>query len=108
VFTTGDIISVIDDEDGLMYYAQIRGLLTDPYAEKFAALTWLVPTIETIDPHCFDAATFVHSSISNRLHNLDSIDFVQHRPSHYCSNRWSPKMTTEMILHKQLQQRQRE
>ena len=42
-FQVGDIVSM-QDEDGGIYYAQIRGLLTDQYCEKSAAVTWLLPT----------------------------------------------------------------
>lgn len=34
----------MQDVDGAIYYAQIRGLLTDQYCEKSAAVTWLLPT----------------------------------------------------------------
>lgn len=42
-FQVGDIVSV-QDIDGGIYYAQIRGLLIDQYCEKSAAITWLLPT----------------------------------------------------------------
>lgn len=42
-FQIGDVVS-LQDVDGGIYYAQIRGLLTDQYCEKSAAITWLLPT----------------------------------------------------------------
>lgn len=42
-FQVGDVVSM-QDVDGGVYYAQIRGLLTDQYCEKSAAVTWLLPT----------------------------------------------------------------
>lgn len=42
-FQVGDVVSM-QDEDGGIFYAQIRGLLTDQYCEKSAAVTWLLPT----------------------------------------------------------------
>lgn len=42
-FQVGDVVSM-QDVDGAIYYAQIRGLLTDQYCEKSAAVTWLLPT----------------------------------------------------------------
>lgn len=42
-FQVGDIVSM-EDTDGGIYYAQIRGFLTDQYCEKSAAVTWLLPT----------------------------------------------------------------
>lgn len=53
----GDIVSVID-EDGALYYAQIRGFLQDPYNEKSAVITWLVPTLLS-PPSDFDASTYI-------------------------------------------------
>ena len=42
-FTKGDIVSV-EDMDGSVYYAQLRGFLTDQYCEKSGVITWLLPT----------------------------------------------------------------
>jgi hypothetical protein len=36
-FHAGDIVSVTDQEDGDTYYCQLRGFLTDQYAEKVGA-----------------------------------------------------------------------
>lgn len=55
----GDIVSLMDEDDKI-YYAQIRGLLTDPYCEKSAVITWLLPTQESPPPsECFDPATYI-------------------------------------------------
>jgi hypothetical protein len=42
-YEVGDIVSVLD-EGGRVYYALLRGFLEDQYAEKYAVLTWLIPT----------------------------------------------------------------
>ena len=55
----GDIVSVLDEDDGEAYYAQIRGFLQDQYMEVSAVVTWLLPTSAS-PPHTFDPATFIH------------------------------------------------
>lgn len=40
-----------------MYYALLRGFLEDEYAEKYAVLTWLIPT--TPNPRSFHPSLFV-------------------------------------------------
>ena len=40
-----------------MYYALLRGFLEDQYTEKYAVLTWLIPT--TPNPMTFDPSLFV-------------------------------------------------
>lgn len=48
------------DENTDIYYAQIRGLLTDQYCEKSACITWLLPTQESPPPaEGFDPATYI-------------------------------------------------
>ena len=36
-------MSVTDVDDGLKYYAQLRGFLEDQYYQKSAVITWLIP-----------------------------------------------------------------
>ena len=38
-FTKGDVVSVTD-VDGGIYYAQLRGFLTDQYCQKSCVITW--------------------------------------------------------------------
>lgn len=58
-FQIGDIVSLVDEEDDV-YYAQIRGLLTDQYCEKSAVVTWLLPTGDSPPPDTgFDASTYI-------------------------------------------------
>lgn len=57
-YQTGDVIKVIDEEDGKSYYAQIRGFVQDQYCEKSAALTWLIPTQASPKDH-FDPGTYI-------------------------------------------------
>ena len=48
-FCKGDIVSVVDVEGGV-YYAQLKGFLTDQYCEKSGVITWLLPTTESPPP----------------------------------------------------------
>jgi len=48
------------DVDGGLYYAQIRGLLTDQYCEKSCVVTWLLPTQASPNTEeGFDPATYI-------------------------------------------------
>jgi hypothetical protein len=48
------------DIDGGLYYAQIRGLLTDQYCEKSCVVTWLLPTQASPNmEEGFDPATYI-------------------------------------------------
>ena len=57
-FQIGDVIKVIDEDDGKPYYAQIRGFVQDQYCEKSAALTWLIPT-QASPKDQFDPGTYI-------------------------------------------------
>lgn len=58
-FQIGDIVSM-KDEDNDIYYAQLRGFLTDQYCEKSATITWLLPTKDSPPPNkYFDPATYI-------------------------------------------------
>ena len=37
-------MSVTDMDDGLKYYAQLRGFLEDQYYQKSAVISWLIPS----------------------------------------------------------------
>lgn len=50
---------MLDDNDDV-YYAQLRGFLTDQYCEKSAIVTWLLPTKDSPPPNeTFDPATYI-------------------------------------------------
>ena len=56
------------DVDGGLYYAQIRGLLTDQYCEKSCVVTWLLPTQASPNTEeGFDPATYI---IGNTCTNI--------------------------------------
>jgi len=61
----GDIVAVSDIDDGLTYYAQLRGFLEDQCYQKSAVITWLVPRHHTAagyhsqQQHGFDPSLYV-------------------------------------------------
>ena len=57
-YQIGDVVSVVDEQDGKTYYAQIRGFIQDQYCEKSAALPWLIPT-QASPKDCFDPASYI-------------------------------------------------
>jgi len=50
------VVSLLD-RDGGVYYAVLRGFMTDQYANKFTVLTWLLPKVP--NPTHFDPALFI-------------------------------------------------
>ena len=56
-YQVGDVVSILD-QDGSIYYAQLRGFLQDQYMEKSAVITWLLPTMASPETG-FDPATFI-------------------------------------------------
>lgn len=69
----GDIVSMLDENDDV-YYAQIRGLLTDQYCEKSAVITWLLPTEESPPPEeNFDPSTYIIGNENSRPFTIVNI-----------------------------------
>ncbi|EFO14802.2 hypothetical protein LOAG_13713 [Loa loa] len=108
LFRKGDIVSVTDNSNSLCYFAQIRALLCNQLGERFAALTWLVPTESADEAHQFDAEHFVHALSDSVLYPLEVCTFVQHAPllPGYCHD-WKPRSIVEKKLHEQLEERVR-
>jgi hypothetical protein len=70
------------DIDGGLYYAQIRGLLTDQYCEKSCVVTWLLPT--QASPNAeegFDPATYI---IGNTIYHSQIFDHHSKSLINYC------------------------
>lgn len=89
-FQIGDIVSM-QDVDGGLYYAQIRGLLTDQYCEKSCVVTWLLPTQASPSPEVgFDPATYIIGPEEDIPRKLDCMEFVMHAPSDYFKARNTP------------------
>ena len=64
-YQVGDIVSLVDDE-GDVYYAQIRGFLQDQYYEKSAVITWLLPTSAS-SKEGFDPSTYILGRYTSEL-----------------------------------------
>ena len=87
-YQNGDIVSIGDAEDGCTYYAQIRGFLTTEYCEHFAALNWLIPTVEAPADGSFHAAFFVMGPVEDVPRPLDSMQFEQHCAPDYFTDHY--------------------
>ncbi|XP_068067190.1 GATA zinc finger domain-containing protein 1 isoform X2 [Anomalospiza imberbis] len=88
-YQIGDVVSVVDEQDGRMYYAQIRGFIQDQYCEKSAALTWLIPT-QASPKDCFDPASYIIGPEEDLPRKMEYLEFVCHAPSEYFKSRSSP------------------
>ena len=71
-YQVGDIVSLVDDE-GDVYYAQIRGFLQDQYYEKSAVITWLLPTSAS-SKEGFDPSTYILGRYTSELQIRVSIE----------------------------------
>ena len=72
------------DIDGGIYYAQLKGFLTDQYCEKSGVITWLLPTTQSPSPESgFDPATYVIGPEEDLPRKLDYFTFVMHAPDDY-------------------------
>nr|XP_057902824.1 GATA zinc finger domain-containing protein 1 [Doryrhamphus excisus] len=88
-YQIGDVIKVIDEEDGKPYYAQIRGFVQDQYCQKSAALTWLIPT-QASPKDQFDPGTFIIGPEEDLPRKMEYLEFVCHAPSEYFKSRSAP------------------
>ncbi|XP_027703659.1 GATA zinc finger domain-containing protein 1 [Vombatus ursinus] len=88
-YQIGDVVSVVDEQDGKTYYAQIRGFIQDQYCEKSAALTWLIPTMASPKDR-FDPASYIIGPEEDLPRKMEYLEFVCHAPSEYFKSRSSP------------------
>lgn len=89
-YQIGDIVSLMDDE-GDVYYAQIRGLLRDSFCEKSAVITWLLPSTSSPDPkEGFDPATYTIGPEEELPRLLSVMRFEMHAPSNYFHDKTNP------------------
>ncbi len=89
-YTRGDIVSVTD-VDGGVYYAQLRGFLTDQYCDKSGVVTWLLPTSSAPPPERgFDASRYVVGPEEELPRRLEYLTFVMHAPDDYFHHRTAP------------------
>lgn len=96
-FTKGDIVSVVD-VDGGVFYAQLRGFLTDQYCEKSCVITWLLPTVHSPPPASgFDPATYIIGPEEELPRRLDHFTFVMHSPDDYFYYKNAPYPTDAVV-----------
>uniref|UniRef100_UPI00398EB3B3 GATA zinc finger domain-containing protein 1 n=1 Tax=Pristiophorus japonicus TaxID=55135 RepID=UPI00398EB3B3 len=88
-YQVGDIVSVVDEDDEKIYYAQIRGFVQDQYCEKSAVITWLIPTQASAKDH-FDAATYILGPEEDLPRKMEHFEFICHAPSEYFKSRSTP------------------
>ncbi|XP_069770491.1 GATA zinc finger domain-containing protein 1 isoform X2 [Narcine bancroftii] len=85
----GDIVSVVDEDDEKIYYAQIRGFVQDQYCEKSAVITWLIPT-QASSKDQFDASTYILGPEEDLPRKMEHFEFICHAPSEYFKSRSTP------------------
>lgn len=68
------MVSVLD-EDGDVYYAQLRGFLQDQYMNKSAVITWLLPTTDS-PAEGFDPGTFILGTLCVAFQSLNTYPIV--------------------------------
>ncbi|KXJ28303.1 GATA zinc finger domain-containing protein 1 [Exaiptasia diaphana] len=78
LYQVGDVVSV-EDIDGDIYFAQIRGFLQDEFAQKSAVITWLIPTVS--NPSHFDPAIFLPGPEEDVPRPMECLEFVCRAPS---------------------------
>jgi len=97
-YSRGDIVSVVDVDDGGVYYAQLKGFLTDQYCEKSGVITWLLPSVHSPPPaEGFDPATYVIGPEEELPRKLDHLAFVMHAPDDYFHYKRAPYPTATVV-----------
>ena len=93
----GDIVSVVNMEDEDIYYAQLRGFLSDQYSDKYAVITWLLPTRDSPPPNQgFHPATYILGPEEELPRRMEVFTFVMHAPDEYFYNRRAPYRTATL------------
>ncbi|XP_059154765.1 GATA zinc finger domain-containing protein 1-like [Physella acuta] len=90
-YQVGDVVSLVD-HDGSLYYAQLRGFLSDQYNEKSAVITWLLPTTNS-PQNRFDPNTYILGPEEELPRKMEYMEFVCHAPSDYFRARDAPYKT---------------
>ncbi|KAJ8306819.1 hypothetical protein KUTeg_014903 [Tegillarca granosa] len=90
-YQIGDIVSLVD-EDGSVFYAQLRGFMQDQYGEKSAVISWLLPT-QSSPRDRFDPSTYILGPEEDLPRKLEFMEFVCHAPSDYFKSLMGPYPT---------------
>ena len=84
--------------DGGIYYAQLKGFLTDQYCEKSGVITWLLPTSKSPSPESgFDPATYVIGPEEDLPRKMDFFTFVMHATDDYFYYKNAPYPTNKVV-----------
>jgi len=96
-FSKGDIVSVVNLEDDDIYYAQLRGFLTDQFSDKYGVISWLLPTTNSPPPNQgFHPATYILGPEEDVPRSLEVFTFVMRAPDDYFYNRRAPYKTDNL------------
>jgi len=96
-FNVGDIVSVVNIDDDDIYYAQLRGFLTDQFSDKYGVISWLLPTVDSPPPNeGFHPATYILGPEEELPRRMEVFTFVMHAPDDYFYNRKAPYNTNSL------------
>lgn len=98
-FQTGDVVSVIDEDDNNIYYAQCKCFMTDQFCEKFVVLTWLLPTEILSENEGFIPGKFKLGPEEDFPRKMEYMTFVCNAPSTYFANMKMPYPVLESNSH---------
>jgi len=90
-YQVGDVVSLVDHGGGV-FYAQLRGFLSDQYNDKSAIITWLLPTVGS-PPGTFDPNTYILGPEEELPRKMEFMEFVCHAPSDYFRAKDAPYKT---------------
>ena len=90
-YQIGDVVSLVD-HDGDVFYAQLRGFMSDQYNEKSAIITWLLPTVRSPQDR-FDPNTYILGPEEDLPRRMEFMEFVCHAPSDYFRAKDAPYKT---------------
>uniref|UniRef100_A0A0N5AKU5 BAH domain-containing protein n=1 Tax=Syphacia muris TaxID=451379 RepID=A0A0N5AKU5_9BILA len=109
LFRVGDIVSLLDEEDGMPYFAQIRGLVTDSYGDQKVALNWLIPLKSASDEHYFDPNHFAHGISDPEFYSINDCCFICNAPDLPAYRKeWTPRECAEEQLKYEMEERLRD
>lgn len=78
LYQVGDVVS-LQDLDGALYFAQLRGFLQDQYARRSTVISWLIPTLPNLTH--FDPINFIPGPDEDVPRSMDCVEFVCRAPS---------------------------
>ncbi|KAL3083246.1 hypothetical protein niasHS_011048 [Heterodera schachtii] len=82
-FRAGDIVRIMDEDEGKGYFAQTVAFITDDYANQFAMVIWLLPKLNRNSfpkPFEFNADRFQHGFAEERPVPIKACEFISKCP----------------------------